>query len=173
MDLTKLTDDRLQALIENHRRLGRKDVPLFATALEELNRRKRAGLDFHTSLRLLWQAARERRFVSYKDIADASGADWTRVRYLVNGHLWDLVDWGASSGVPMLSAIVVDKGNVDTGRKEPSGLKGFTDAARLLGHRVDDPETFHRQQQDACFAWAALTTDPTGGAATGGSHASP
>jgi hypothetical protein len=173
MDLTKLTDDRLQALIENHRRLGRKDVPLFAAALEELNRRKRAGLDFHTSLRLLWQAARERRFVSYKDIADASGADWTRVRYLVNGHLWDLVDWGASSGVPMLSAIVVDKGNVDTGRKEPSGLKAFTDAARLLGHRVDDPETFSPATARRVFRLGGAKYRPHGGAATGGPHATP
>jgi hypothetical protein len=160
MDLSELSDDRLDALIDNHRRLGRTAEPLYLGALEERNRRKGAGLEFKKSLKLLWEAARQRRFLTYKDIADANGASWNKVRFAMIGHLFDLNQWAAHRGIPMLSAIVVDKIHLATGHKEPSGLKGFVEGARLLGFRLDDPESFHREQQQACFAWAADSTKP-------------
>jgi hypothetical protein len=122
--------------------------------------RKGAGLEFKKTLNLLWKAARQRRFVTYKDIADANGASWNKVRFAMIGHLFDLNQGAAHRGIPMLSAIVVDKIHVKTGRKEPSGLKGFVEGARLLGFPVDDPEAFHMAQQQACFIWAAGGTKP-------------
>ncbi len=32
---------------------------------------------------------------AYSELADASGATWTKVHYEVGGHLWRLVDLGA------------------------------------------------------------------------------
>ena len=117
-------------------------------------------MEFKKTLNLLWKAARQRRFVTYKDIADANGASWNKVRFAMIGHLFDLNQGAAHRGIPMLSAIVVDKIHVKTGRKEPSGLKGFVEGARLLGFPVDDPEAFHMAQQQACFIWAAGGTKP-------------
>jgi hypothetical protein len=53
----------------------------------------------------------------------------------------------------MLSAIVVNQGNVATGRMEPDTLKGFIAAARNLGFSITDEETFLRQQQHRVFGW--------------------
>jgi hypothetical protein len=54
----------------------------------------------------------------------------------------------------MLSAIVVNKPNVDSGRMEPATLKGFIGAARLLGYAVTDEKAFLKEQQARVFASA-------------------
>ena len=55
----------------------------------------------------------------------------------------------------MLSAIVVNKQNLEDGTMEPSTLKGFIEAAKWLGYYVDSEEEFLEQQQTDCFAWGA------------------
>jgi len=57
----------------------------------------------------------------------------------------------------MLSAIVVNKPNVASGRMEPETLKGFIAAAKELGLSVTDEETFLRDQQRLVFEWAKHT----------------
>jgi hypothetical protein len=99
-------------------------------------------------------AAREGNFISYKDLADASGADWNQVHYAIGSHLWDLVEFAHLNGWPMLSAIVVNKPNVGSGKMEPETLKGFIAAAHDLGYVVTDEEAFLRKQQNKVFAWA-------------------
>ena len=37
---------------------------------------------------------------------------------------------------------------------EPGALRGFIDAARLLGYAVSDEEGFLKEQQERLFAWA-------------------
>jgi hypothetical protein len=59
----------------------------------------------------------------------------------------------------MLSAIVVNKPNVATGDMEEETLRGFANAARLLGHSVTDEKEFLRAQQTKVFAWAGATGD--------------
>jgi hypothetical protein len=34
-----------------------------------------------------------------------------------------------------------------------STLRGFVAAAEILGYNIVNPERFHRQQREACFAW--------------------
>ena len=58
----------------------------------------------------------------------------------------------------MLSAVVVNKQNLGTGKMEPDTLKGFVAAARQLGHEVNDDETFLREQQELVFEWAKTMT---------------
>ena len=152
--ITDITDQQLRNLIENHRAKKATNRPLYLEALAEQARRSGKGLSFETSFGVIHAAAAEGRFVSYKELADASGADWNRVRYAIGGHLWSLVEYADRRGWPMLSAIVVNKGNVATGDMEPSTLKGFIDAARELGHPVTDEKAFLREQQQRVFDWA-------------------
>ncbi|HEY4982712.1 MAG TPA: acyl-CoA dehydrogenase family protein [Pseudolabrys sp.] len=98
--------------------------------------------------------AAEERFVSYKELADASGANWNQVHYSIGGHLWSLVEYAHRKGWPMLSAVVVNKQNVASGSMEPETLKGFIAAARELGFSITDEEAFLREQQRRVFEWA-------------------
>jgi hypothetical protein len=54
----------------------------------------------------------------------------------------------------LLSAIVVNKPNVETGKMEPDTLKGFIGAARELGYPIADEQAFPKEQQARVFAWA-------------------
>lgn len=104
---------------------------------------------------MIRKTATERRFLSYKDLAGASGADWSKVRYAVNTHLGGLVDFARGKGWPLLSAIIVSQQNVATGKREPATLRGFVEAAHALGYAIVDDEAFLREQQERVFAWAA------------------
>jgi hypothetical protein len=155
IDIAKLSDEQLKNLIENHRRQKATTAPACVDALREWEIRKGKGLEFDKSFRIIKAAARERKCISYKDLADASGAVWNQVHYEIGNHLWKLVEFGHLSGWPMLSAVVVNKPNVGTGKMEPETLKGFIAAAHDLGYAVTDEEAFLREQQDKVFAWAA------------------
>lgn len=164
--LDALSVQELDALIANHRRLGATDRPVFLAALEERSRRGGNGLDFATSRRVIQAAAKEGRFLSYKDLADASGADWGKVHYALGRHLGDLIEYAHRSRLPLFVAIVVNKPNVETGRMEPDTLKGFVNAARELGYLVEDDEAFLRDQQARTFAWGAATPASAGATST-------
>lgn len=155
IDVAGLSDRELDNLIDNHRRLGATDRPVYVNALAERGRRGGKGLAFEKSMEIIRRAAQERRFVSYKELADASGADWGQVHYSIGSHMWGLVEYAHRMGWPMLSAIVVNKPNVTTGTMEPDTLKGFIGAAKLLEFDTgDDEEEFLREQQQKVFAWA-------------------
>ena len=149
-----LSDDRLENLIRNHRRLGEEHADLFRMALRERAKRKGKGLDFDKSYAAIRRAAAEGRYLSYKELADESGAVWNRVRHAIGEHLWELVEYAHRNGWPMLSAVVVNRSNVATGRMEPDTLRGFIRAARDLGYVVTDEEAFLKEQQERVFAWA-------------------
>mgnify|MGYP001467985536 CR=1 FL=1 len=149
------SDQQLRNVIENHRKNGRLHEPYYLAAMEELARRKGHGLDFNKSFDLIRKAAAEGRYLSYKELADASGSDWSKVRYAVNTHLGDLIDYAHGKGWPLLSAIVVNQQNVATGEMEPATLKGFIEAARALGYAVADEKEFLHEQQKRVFAWAS------------------
>lgn len=154
IELAKKSDEQLKALIQNHRDKMATDRPIYVEALRELQRRKGKGLNFDKSFEIIKRAAAEGRFVSYKELADASGAEWTQVHYSIGAHLWGLVEYAHLRGWPMLSAIVVNKHNVETGHMEPATLKGFISAARDLGYPVSDGVTFLKEQQERVFDWA-------------------
>ncbi|HKM99862.1 MAG TPA: hypothetical protein VKG22_00735 [Stellaceae bacterium] len=154
IDVETLTIGQLENVIENHRRQRATTAPLYADALRELEKRKGKGLDFDKSLSIILEAAKERRFLSYKELADASGADWVQVHYAIGEHLWKLVEYADRKGWPLLSSIVVNKPNVTTGKMEAETLKGFIAAARLLEKPITDEEGFLKEEQERVFAWA-------------------
>jgi hypothetical protein len=73
MDLSTKTDQELNNLIDNHRRKRLLRAPLYLEVLTERVRRRENGLEFVKSVRIILEAAREGRCVSYKQLAEASG----------------------------------------------------------------------------------------------------
>ncbi|MEQ8701230.1 MAG: hypothetical protein RLT05_32295 [Bauldia litoralis] len=155
IDVKALSKEQLRNLVDNHRKKNATNLTIYSDALAELERREGKGLDFDKSYEVILKAARERRFISYKDLADASGADWQAVHYSVGKHLGSLVEYAHRRGWPMLSAIVVNRPNVATGRMEPDALRGFVGIARELDIPVVNEEEFLKDQQRAVFDWAA------------------
>ena len=153
----------LKNVIENHEEAGKVKEPYYLEAMAELARRKGHGLDFRKSFDLIRRAAAERRFLSYKQLADESGAEWSKVHHAMNDHLWDLVKYAHGKDWPLLSAVVVNKDNVQTGKMEPTTIAGFVAAARELGYAVTDQEAFLREQQERVFEWASQTMGEASG----------
>lgn len=120
------------------------------------------ALDLQTTYSAILSAAREHRFISYGDLAKANGAVWQNVRYKMNTHLGDLVRIAAERGWPMPSALVVNQGNVKTGKLDGTAREGFITAAKQFGFEVDDPADFVEKQQQAMFAWAPDAPDDLG-----------
>lgn len=153
--ISQYSTRELQNLVKNHRDRNRTGEPLYLEAFEELSRRTGQGFDFKKSLDLIRAVAAERRFISYKELANASGLEWSKVRYAINTHLGDLIEYAHRRGLPLLSAVVVNTKHVETGAMEPKTLAGFVNAARDLGYSFSDAEAFPREQQQRVFDWAA------------------
>jgi hypothetical protein len=150
---SSLDDTQLKNLIQNYRNQGATDQPLFTEALAEEMRRHGKGLDFDKSFRVIREAARNGRFLSYKELADASGAEWLKVHYSVGNHLGQLVEYAHRKGWPLLSAIVVNKARLREGTMDDETLRGFINAARSIGYAVTDEKSFLKEQQLRVFEW--------------------
>lgn len=119
-------------------------------------------LDLNTSYKTIIEHARQGKFVTYGDVATASGVDWKTARRPIALHLDNLVRIAQERGWPLLTAIVVNKENFETGRLEGDALSGFLAAVKRLGLTVDDPQTFLQEQQQAVFEWAKSAPDELG-----------
>jgi 5-methylcytosine-specific restriction protein B len=116
-------------------------------------------LDINKTYQAILDAARNRHFISYGELAQANNADWQKVRYKMNHHLGDLVAFAAARKWPLPSAIVVNQNNVTAGTLEGSALEGFITAAKESGFEITDPNTFVAEQQEAMFDWAPSAPD--------------
>jgi hypothetical protein len=156
-----LNDAQLQNTIDNYRRWNMTHVLLFADMPAEQEMRRGKELTFATSLALVQQASKDRRFICCKDLADGSGADWSKVHYQIGGHLFRLDEYSYLRHGIMISAIVVPKEHIATGKMTPSMIKGFAYAVEHLLPKDEincfhrDPEAFYREQQPKVFDWAA------------------
>ncbi len=158
LDLRAKTDEQINALIRNHEDKNARGLPIYPLLLEERAKRAQAKspLDFNKSLALLREAAMKQLCVSYGQIAEASGVEWSKARHQMNGakgHLDGLLDICHAKGLPMLPAICVNKTNRETGELDPSAVLGFAEGARRLGHSFSDAHAFHRARQEECWAW--------------------
>lgn len=116
-------------------------------------------LDLRRTYRAILDAARDKRFISYGDLAKANGTDWQKVRYEMNRHLGKLVKIAAERDWPMPCAIVVPKDNIKTGTLDGRARDGFINAAKEFGFDVSNPAVFVEEQQQAMFAWAETASD--------------
>jgi hypothetical protein len=100
IDPRSLDDDQLAAFIGNHRLLKAIEKDSYLDALAEQGKRKGKGLVFETTMRAIRKAAIEKRFLSYKKVAEASGADWNKVRYAIGPHFDSLLEYCHRKGYP-------------------------------------------------------------------------
>lgn len=150
---SELSNEQIQTLIANYRRLNRTEDQKFADLLAEEARRKGRRLDLSTTFDVVSKAAREGRCISYGQVAAASGVEWSSAHRAIGPHLDQLLQACHQRGLPLLSAIVVNQQNIASRRLEPSALKGFIDGVQRLGIAVTDAEQFLHDAQDRVFAW--------------------
>lgn len=153
IDPRTLDDRGLQNFIDNYRRKSATDQQAYIDALAEQAKRNGRGLDFATTMRVIKEAASQGRYISYGELAEQSGAEWNKVRYAMGPHLDALLEYCHRNGLPLLSAIVVNRPNLKSGKLEPDSLKGFVAGARRLGLPVTNNESFLRDQQARVFEW--------------------
>jgi hypothetical protein len=151
IDLSAKTVDELKTIIANHEKLGKVKAPRYLAAGVELAGRSAGNLSMDKTVGIITEAAKAGVFLGYKDVADKSGAVWAKVHYAMTKHLLDVSRHAHRLGLPMLSAIVVNKQHVASGVMEPETLAGFCNCARGLGFEIDDEAAFLKTQQAAVF----------------------
>lgn len=124
------------------------------------------SLDISKTYEVILAAAKQRRFVTYGEVAAASGVEWNKARRPIPQHLDQLVKIAHERGWPFLSAIVVNKENAETGELTGDSLGGFLAAVSKLGIPVSDPQAFLKEQQQAVFEWATSAPDELVAAST-------
>jgi hypothetical protein len=146
---------KLEDLIAEYEALGKYPEEYYE-ARRQLELQKTGGLDFDKTVMAIHQAAKEQRFISYKEVADASGVPWGSARRPMNRHLGRLLGWCDKKGYPLLSAIVVDKQHLPNGEMLPGTLKGFITGVQMHTRQAvsHDHEQYLRQKQAEVFAWA-------------------
>ena len=125
IDPRTLDDKGLQNFIDNYRRKSATDQQAYIDALAEQAKRNGRGLDFATTMRVIKEAASQGRYISYGELAEQSGADWNKVRYAMGPHLDALLEYCHRNGLPLLSAIVVNRPNLKSGKLEPELAQGI------------------------------------------------
>lgn len=161
----ELTDDEIKTLIANHERARATTVPRYRELVEEHARRFGKGLRVEVSLAHLKQAAKERRFTTYGALADANGVSWSQARRRMDGahgHLDDLLSVCHGHGLPLLTALCVNKEGLTDGSLTEGALSGFIKGAQRLGYNVTDERAFLRKCQEQCFAWGVTASPEIG-----------
>ena len=121
-------------------------------------------LSLEKTYAVILTAARERRFVTYGELAAASDVPWKQARLRIGRHLDSFTLLTHQRGCPLLSSIVVTKLNRESGAIAGPQLEGLLNAAELVGLPVTDEETFVKEQQEQVFAWAVTAPKSLGGA---------
>ncbi|WP_292429097.1 AAA family ATPase [Mesorhizobium sp.] len=120
------------------------------------------SLEINKSYRAILAAARQGRFITYGEVAQASEVEWRKARRPMPSHLDRLLQVCHAREWPLITSIVVSRENLESGKLEGESLSGFVAGVRKLGVTVDDPETFLRQKQQEVFSWAKLAPDEFG-----------
>lgn len=154
IDLDSKATKDLQTIVANCVRLNRTSDPMFLAANAILATRMTGEYNLEKTIAAICKQGRLRSFLTYKDIADASGLNWVKSRRGVMPHLDALSFHTVGKGWPLLASIVVTKEKVDTGDMSPENLKMFLDGAREAGVEIDlDGFAFLKREQQRVFAW--------------------
>ncbi|MEO0683128.1 MAG: hypothetical protein AAF192_22300 [Pseudomonadota bacterium] len=165
VDLRAAPPEALVALIKSHEGAGLRTRPLCVAA--RIERDRRIGLDHDATRALLIEAARDGRFVTFGDVARASGRRWSeRMRAAAPPHLETVNAAAAAEGRPLLGALVTTRAHAESGRRPAQALADFARNARALGLDVPNgaEAAVLAEEQRRCFAWAADIAGPTQGA---------
>ncbi|NKK29593.1 hypothetical protein [Rhizobium leguminosarum] len=157
-DFSSKNDGQIDQWIANFEARKETGATLYYELLEERAKRaqKRHSLDIEKSLSALKRAAIDGICITYGDLAKTSGVEWNKARHQMNGrhgHLDRLLEICHARGLPLLTAICVNKGGLEDGELEGNALAGFTEGARRIGRSVADERAFHHVSKDECWAW--------------------
>ncbi len=160
LDMNGKTTVQLRQLRLNHEAQHATERTLYKEVVAELDRREAGELDLARTLGVITTAARERRYVSYKDVAAASGVAWSaKMKSIIGTHLDEVARSAFKSHDIVLPAIVVNVSNVATGELDPASLRGFVRMVSELRGQEHVPEdavagrALLKQEQAAVFAW--------------------
>ncbi len=149
--------DSLQNTIANFVRHDMGTDPRCLDARDALDRLQSGGLGFSVSLAAIREAAAAGRCISYGMLADASGVEWKKARRPIYRHLEALCVWANDQGLPLITAIVVEKDCVSNCHLSEGPLAGFLRAADVCRVPVpEDKQAFVKAQQMATFKWAGF-----------------
>jgi hypothetical protein len=154
IDLDSKATKDLETIVANCVRLNRTGDAVFAAANKILETRRTGEYNMDKTIAAIRKHGRVRNFLSYKDVAEASGLNWVRSRRGVGPHLDALSVHCNDQGWPLLTAIVVQKDKMDTGEMTQESLKGFLEGVRAAGQDVDiEDVAFMKREQQRVFAW--------------------
>ncbi len=127
-DFSEKSDAQIEQWIKNHEAKNATNHSLYHELLAERARRgeARSNLMIDRSLEALKKAAIDGRCISYGELAKASGVEWSKAGHRMNGpggHLDQLLDVCHLRGLPLLTAICVNKSNVEKGELDPGALR--------------------------------------------------
>jgi len=105
-------------------------------------------LDFGKTRLVIRRAAAERRYLSHKDVANASNVPWRKVFLQMGDHLTRLCEYAHRQGWPLISSIAVNQDGQEAGVLRERALGGFIAVARNLGYAVIDEGAFLMEQQE-------------------------
>ena len=143
-----MTAERLHAFRENYERRGAIDTDDYRSLIERLTLLGR-GLDVETTRNYVVAAAKKGDFVSYSELAKLYGLDWSKIRFKMNEHLEHVCEDSYKREGVLLSAIVVNAQNTNSGRLDPVALDGFAKFMRKFATVPpgDEQRMLHAEQQ--------------------------
>ena len=117
------------------------------------------ALNLEKTYAAILAAARNREFITYGELAAASGLPWKQARPQIGRHLDRFTLLTHQRGCPLLSSVVVTKPNRKRGAIEGRQLEGLLSAAELVGLPATDSQKFVSEQQERVFAWAVTAPE--------------
>jgi hypothetical protein len=154
VDLESKATKDLETIVANCVRLERTTAPISADANRILEARRTGEYNLEKTIAMIRQSGRLGSFLCFKDIADASGLNWARSRRRIFPHLDEVYRYTINKGWPNLTAIIVNKENIETGEMTADNLKGFLRAIQALGWDIDlEDVAFVKREQQRVFAW--------------------
>ena len=156
MNMSQKTDQQILNLIQNHRKAGKLDAPLAVAAIAEQVSRNKV-FNFSAGIEFLLQAARDKRPVNYRQLAEAGGVlkpnDPWHQHMARKIPLSQIVDYAHTHGLPAITALIETTQGVTE-----SILAGFQKGLDDTGIRVPVDMTvreFYFSERQRAFEWAA------------------
>jgi hypothetical protein len=153
-DLETKTTKELETIVGNCVRLNKTGDVRCVVASKILEGRKNGDYDMEKTIETIRDHGKRAQFLSYKDVANASGLEWANVFRQINKHLDSVCVFSEARGWPLLASIVVNQQNLSSGDMTPANRKGFLLAAKAAGRSIDIEEAaFVTREQKRVFDW--------------------
>jgi hypothetical protein len=154
VDLEAKTTKELETIVANCQRLKRTGDARCLAASKILQDRRNGDYNMEKTVATILDHGQRGRFLSYRDVASASGLEWGNVFRQISPHLDAVCSYSHGKGWPLLTAIVVSHQNLASGEMTVANRKGFLEAAKGAGRNVDiEDVAFVKREQQRVFDW--------------------